>query len=104
MSSTPQLAAPPAPPRAPEGDRTLNWGIIGTGSIAHTFAEFLPASRTGRLLAVASRAADSAARFAREAGAPRHYAPYEGLLADPDVQAVYVSTPHPQHKEWAIRA
>src|SRR5688572_32176004 len=87
----------------PAGGR-LNWGILGTGSIAGTFAEFLPASKTGNLLAVASRAPDRAARFAREWGVPRHYASYEALLADPDVRAVYVSTPHPQHKQWATRA
>jgi predicted dehydrogenase/aryl-alcohol dehydrogenase-like predicted oxidoreductase len=82
----------------------LQWGIIGTGRIAATFARALSGSRTGAARAVASRSADTAAAFAAEHNLDRHYAGYEALLADRDVEAVYISTPHPMHAEWAIRA
>ena len=82
----------------------LAWGIIGTGNIAKTFARGLAPSTTGELLAVGSRTQESADRFGEEFSVPRRYASYEALLADPDVQAVYISTPHPMHAEWAIKA
>ena len=84
--------------------KPLRWGIIGTGNIARSFAEGLRTSKTGKLLAVASRSQAKADNFARELGAQRAYASYEALLADPDVEAVYISTPHPHHAEWAIKS
>ena len=68
--------------------------------IARAFAADLPSSRTGSLSAVASRDATRAAAF----GAPRAHDSYESLLADDDVDAVYIATPHPLHAEWAIAA
>lgn len=82
----------------------LRWGIISTGRIAGVFANGVKGSETGELLAVASRTQESADRFGDEHGIPRRYASYEALLADPDVQAVYIATPHPMHSEWAIKA
>src|SRR5580658_6578583 len=82
----------------------LNWGILGTGTIAQTFARQLPHSKTGRLVAVASRDAGKAADFAKQFGAANSHGSYEALLADGAVQAVYISTPHPQHAAWAIAA
>jgi predicted dehydrogenase/diketogulonate reductase-like aldo/keto reductase len=84
----------------------LRWGILSTGRIAGVFARGLAESRTGRLVAVGSRSAESAARFAAEHGvAAAHAHPtYEALLADPEVEAVYIATPHPQHIEWAVKA
>jgi predicted dehydrogenase/aryl-alcohol dehydrogenase-like predicted oxidoreductase len=79
------------------------WGILGTGAIAHTFARALARSRTGALAAVGSRAPATAEAFAREFSVTGH-GNYEALLADPEVQAVYISTPHPQHAEWCIAA
>ncbi|MCH2061505.1 MAG: Gfo/Idh/MocA family oxidoreductase [Verrucomicrobiales bacterium] len=83
----------------------LNWGILATGHIAGAFAEGVQHSRSGRLAAVASRSQESADRFADQFGgiANRHPS-YDLLLEDPDVEAVYIATPHPMHKEWAIRA
>lgn len=83
---------------------TLGWGIISTGRIAGIFARGLAASATGKLIAVASRSPEKAAQFATEFGASRSHGSYEALLADPEVQAVYIATPHPQHVEWVIRA
>jgi predicted dehydrogenase/aryl-alcohol dehydrogenase-like predicted oxidoreductase len=82
----------------------LRWAIVGAGTIAQTFARGVAGSRTGELLAVGSRAQDTAERFGAEFGVPRRYGSYEAVLADADVDAVYVSTPHPFHAEWAIRA
>ena len=82
----------------------LNWGVLGPGGIARTFARELPLSRTGRLVAVGSRDAGRAAAFAAEFGAARSYGSYGELLADPEVDAVYIATPHPAHPEWVIRA
>jgi predicted dehydrogenase/diketogulonate reductase-like aldo/keto reductase len=82
----------------------LGWGILGTGRIAGIFATGVARSQHGRLAAVGSRTAASAERFAREFGVPRAHGSYEALLADPEVAAVYIATPHPQHVEWAIKA
>ena len=81
----------------------LKWGILGAGRIARTFAQGLAHSRTGELLAVGSRTQAKADEFGREMKAPRCHGSYEALLADPDVQAVYIATPHPMHAEWAIK-
>jgi predicted dehydrogenase len=80
----------------------LNWGIIGTGNIAKSFARNVPPSRTGRLVAAASRTQESADAFGKEFPGTRLYASYEAMLADPEVQAVYISTPHPMHLEWMV--
>jgi predicted dehydrogenase len=82
----------------------LNWGLISTGRISGTFARGLAHSKTGKLLAVGSRTQEAADKFGKEHDVPRCYSSYEALLADEDVQAVYISTPHPMHAEWAIRA
>ncbi|RUS15190.1 hypothetical protein BC937DRAFT_92779 [Endogone sp. FLAS-F59071] len=84
----------------------LQWGIIGTGGIAHTFARALKESQTGILVAVASRNHTSADKFGSEFElAPEHcHASYDTLLSDPVVQAVYVSVLHPAHAEWTIKA
>jgi len=82
----------------------LAWGIIGTGSIARTFAKGVAESRTGTLVAVGSRAQETADAFGDEFEVARRHGRYEALLADEAVQAVYISTPHPMHAEWAIAA
>ena len=84
----------------------LRWGILSTGRIAGVFAKALSASRGGRLVAVGSRSAEGAARFAKEhrIAAAHAHASYGALLADPDVEAVYIATPHPGHVEWAEKA
>ncbi len=84
--------------------KQLAWGIIGTGRIAGIFADGLAQSQTGTLIAVGSRTQASAERFSQTWHVPRSYASYEQVLADKDVQAVYIATPHPWHAEWAIKA
>jgi predicted dehydrogenase len=82
----------------------LRWGIIGTGTIAKTFAKGVADSRTGVVVAVGSRDQRSADAFADAFSIPRRHPSYDALLADPQVQAVYISTPHPMHKAWAVKA
>lgn len=82
----------------------LGWGILATGRIAGIFAQGVARSQHSRLVAVGSRALPNAERFAREFGVPRAHGSYEALLADPEVQAVYIAVPHPQHVEWAVKA
>ncbi len=83
---------------------SLRWGILGTGRIAGIFAGGVAESRTGTLVAVGSRALRSAEAFAERHGRCRVHSSYESLLRDPEVEAVYISTPHPMHVEWAIKA
>ena len=85
-------------------DSRVAWGILGTGAIAHTFARGLAKSRTGKLVAVGSRTQTSTDKFAREFLLDHAHGNYEALLADPAVQAVYISTPHPSHAEWCVKA
>lgn len=85
-------------------DTPLRWGILGTGNIARRFATELQASRTGRLVAVGSRSPEGAERFAGHCRVSRAHGSYEALLADPEVDVVYISTPHPSHAEWSIKA
>ena len=82
----------------------LNWGILSTGRIAGIFATGVSRSKLGRVVAVASRTQASADRFAAEFKVPRAHGTYQALLDDPEVHAVYIATPHPQHLEWVIRA
>jgi predicted dehydrogenase len=83
---------------------SLSWGILSTGRIAGIFAKNLPQSKTGKLVAVASRSQTSADRFGAEFGISRCHGNYQALLDDPRVEAVYIATPHPMHAEWCIRA
>lgn len=82
----------------------LRWGLIGTGAIATAFARGLRHTRNGESWAVASRTQEKAEKFGADFGIPRRYGSYEALLADEQVQAVYISTPHPHHAEWAIKS
>ncbi len=82
----------------------LNWGILTTGMIARKFVTDLRQSRTGRFTAVGARKLADAEKFAQDFGGARAHGSYAALLADPEVQAVYIGTPHPLHSEWAIKA
>jgi len=82
----------------------LGWGLIGTGGIAATFAADLSFTDSGRVAAVGSRHMDSADRFADQFDIPNRHASYEALVADPEVDVVYVATPHPMHHGNALLA
>ncbi len=82
----------------------VRWGILGAGSIADAFARGVSQGSTGKVVAVGSRTQDKADTFANTWNIPNRHASYEALLADAQVEAVYIATPHPMHPEWAIRA
>lgn len=81
----------------------LRWGILSTGSIARRFAGSLKKSSRGTLAAVASRSLPRAEAFSTEFGPATVHGDYDSLLSDPEVDVVYIATPHPMHREWAIR-
>jgi len=83
----------------------VNWGVLGAASIATT--RTIPAMKdapSAVLLALASRDAGRAKQVAAEHGIPRACGSYEALLADPDIDAVYVPLPNNLHFEWCARA
>jgi predicted dehydrogenase len=82
----------------------LRWGILGTGGIAHAFVSDLRLTDSGVVGAVGSRSQGSADRFADQFGIVTRHPSYAGLVADPDVDVVYVATPHPMHRANAILA
>ena len=83
--------------------KKIRWGIIGPGSIAKAFAGGVAHSRTGVLAAIATRNPGKAGLAESFPGA-RILDGYEALLKDPEVDAIYIATPHPSHAEWAIKA
>ncbi|WP_296039146.1 aldo/keto reductase [uncultured Agrobacterium sp.] len=81
----------------------IRWGIIGPGTIAKTFAEGVAHSTTGKLVAIATRNPDRPGLSDGFPGA-RIVSGYDALLSDAEIDAVYISTPHTGHAEWAIKA
>ncbi len=80
----------------------LRWGILSTARIARKFILGLRASQFGQVVAVGSRQQETADAFADEHDIPRRHGSYEALAADDEVDAVYVATPHPYHRDPAI--
>src|SRR5665811_1358672 len=83
--------------------RTIRWGILATGKIAATFARDLRLVEDCTLAAVGSRSLEAAQAFATEHGAERAYGSYDDLVADPNIDIIYVATPHGRHLEDVIR-
>ena len=82
---------------------TFKWGILGPGGIARAFAKDLQLLEGHEVAAVGSRTLSNAQEFAKTFGGTA-YGSYEELVADPTVDAIYVATPHPSHKENVITA
>ena len=85
---------------------TIRWGIIGPGAIAHNYADGLAQSTSGKLVAIAGRDAARRAAFGDAYAIPaaKRFATYAAIMADPEVDAIYISTPHPWHAELSIAA
>lgn len=86
-------------------DGTIQWGILGTANIAR--AALIPAMRNAANsvpIAVGSRESSRAKEFARENDLPVWYGSYEELLANPELDAIYIALPNSLHKEWSIKA
>ena len=82
----------------------LRWGIIGPGGIANTFARAVRLGTRSEVVAVGSRSPERAGEFARRHRIPRSYGSYAALAADSDVDAVYVASPHSEHRAHALLA
>ncbi|MBD8585005.1 Gfo/Idh/MocA family oxidoreductase [Frigoribacterium sp. CFBP 13729] len=82
---------------------SIRWGILGAGGIADTFVNDLAAAGIA-VAAVGSRDADKAKRFAEDHGITTAHGSYDDLVADPEVDAVYVATPHVFHEQNALLA
>lgn len=82
--------------------QVIRWGILGTGKISTAFATALQDTPGAKLVAVASRSADSAASFGARFGVRRCHASYQALADDDQVDVVYIGTPHPMHHENAM--
>jgi predicted dehydrogenase/aryl-alcohol dehydrogenase-like predicted oxidoreductase len=84
-------------------DTKIRWGIIGPGSIAKAFRGGLADSRHGVLAAIATRDPQRPS-LAQDFPDVRVVHGYDALLADPEIDAVYIAVPHTGHAEWAIKA
>ena len=82
----------------------VRWGVLGTGTIAQKFVAALATTEHGRLHAVASRSPDNARSFAAAHGVVRAHPDYASLLADPELDAVYIATPTRLHLEHCTAA
>jgi predicted dehydrogenase len=82
--------------------QVIRWGILGCGRIARKFASDLRLVQDARLVAVGSRSQESAEAFAREFPVQRRHTSYEALAADPEVDVIYISTPHGLHYEHTL--
>lgn len=85
----------------------IRFGILGAGNIAHRFAASLAKVEGAELVAASRRTAGKAAAFLAEvpcAPGARAYGDHEALLADPEVDAIYLALPHDLHHAWALRA
>ncbi|HEV7641353.1 MAG TPA: Gfo/Idh/MocA family oxidoreductase, partial [Gaiellaceae bacterium] len=82
----------------------VKWGIISTADINRKVIPGAHASPKVDLLGVASRDQARAEQYAKEWDIPRAYGSYEALLADPEIEAVYISLPNHMHCEWSIKS
>ena len=97
----PGLDVPPGPVRAAPlpADRPVRWGVLATGKIAGAVVPDLLSLKECEVVAVAARRQESADAFAARHGIATAYGDYRSLVEDPDVDVVYVATPHALHRE-----
>lgn len=95
----------PTPTATPlRGGPTLRWGVLAPGGIATDWVAAMHANTDQRVVAVASRSAERAAEFAQQNGIERSYGSYEQLVADPEVDIVYIAAPNTFHRPLALLA
>lgn len=85
-------------------NKVLRWGLLSTANINRALITPLRASKQNSLMAVASRTQQSADQYARQWKIPHAYGSYEAMLADPEIDVVYISLPNRFHAEWTIKA
>ncbi|MBN9140264.1 MAG: Gfo/Idh/MocA family oxidoreductase [Micrococcales bacterium] len=95
----------PEPTHVPlRGGAALRWGVLAPGAIAADWVSAVHRFTDQRVVAAASRSAERAAAFAERHGIPRAYGSYEQLVADAEVDVVYVAAPHTEHRRLALLA
>ncbi len=82
----------------------IRWGLMGTSRINEKLLRGAAGTDTAQVIAVGSRSAASGDAFATANGIPRVHASYEALLADPEVEAVYIPLPNAMHHPWTMKA
>ncbi len=84
--------------------RCLRWGLLSTARINRAIISPIRSSKYSELVAVASRSKEKASEYAASWGIPRIHSSYEDLLADPEIDVIYISLPNSLHAEWSIKA
>ena len=82
----------------------IHWGIIGAGNIANRFSSSLENEKDSELTAISGRNKEKLEAFAEKHPCRKIYIGHENLLADPEIDAVYLALPHVMHHEWAVKA
>lgn len=82
----------------------LRWGLLSTARINQALIGPIRESERSELVAVASRSLDKAQAYAKERDIPKAFGSYAAMLADPDIDAVYISLPNTMHCEWTVKA
>ena len=83
---------------------TIKWGVLGTGYAARQFAEGLKFVPGSKLVAVGSRSVENAEKFTHEFKGTRACSSYTNLIESPDIDVVFVATPHSRHKQDCLQA
>jgi predicted dehydrogenase len=97
-----QLPQPRTPD--PHDAPAIRWGVLAPGGIAHAFADAIAVGTASSVVAVGSRSRERAQDFADEFAIPRAYGSYDELVSDAEVDAVYVASPHSEHRDHALLA
>ena len=84
--------------------KSFKWGVLGTGGIASAFVEDLVLAQAHEVVAVGSRTLSKAEEFAKNLSIAHFYGSYAQLVNDPNIDAIYVATPHPLHEEHTLLA
>ncbi|MDR1420313.1 MAG: Gfo/Idh/MocA family oxidoreductase [Treponema sp.] len=83
---------------------TIAWAFAGTGGITNQFITGLRSAQGAKALAVSSRSMDTARAFAARYGVEKAFGDYDAMVSDPSVDVVYIGTPHPTHRDLAVKA
>lgn len=88
----------------PSSAPTIRWGLLGTGWIADRFARAVAQHTRAQVVSVGSRNKHRGDRFATQHGVPGMHLGYEELVSDPHLDAIYIASPHSEHREHALMA
>lgn len=103
MSALPAHLPEPRTPD-PRSAPPLRWGVLAPGGIARAFASAVLTHTAQRIVAAGSRSLDRARAFADEFGIPGAYGSYQELVDDPEIDVIYVASPHSEHRDQALLA